>query len=92
MTAPVDEEIHVEVYSVDDDGNTTALVPGLNPVDWSDLADTTTVTPDSTGYNFTSTVVGYDVVTATIGQASATFTLRWVPRSLRFTASSVLPG
>jgi hypothetical protein len=88
----VDESIHVEVYSVDDDGNTTALTPGSNPVDWSDLADTTHVSADSLGYNFTSTVIGYDVVTATIGQASATFTLRWVPRTLKFTAAAVPPG
>jgi hypothetical protein len=88
MTAALDEAIHIEVFSIDDDGASTALVPADDPVDWSDLSDTTTVEPDSTGYNFTSSVAGYDIVTATIGQASANFTLKWTARTLKFTAES----
>jgi hypothetical protein len=92
MTAAADEVIHIEIYSVADDGATTVLLPGDNPVDWAGLLDSTTVTSDSLGYNFSSTGPATNVVTATIGQASASFTLRWTPRALRFTAAAVLPG
>jgi hypothetical protein len=92
MTASADETIHIEIFLVGDDGTTTALAPGDNPVDWSGLLDSTTVTSDSLGYNFSSTGPATNVVTATIGQASASFTLTWVKRSLRFTAAAVPPG
>lgn len=86
MTAPVDEQIHVEVYSVDDDGVSTLLVPADDQVEWTGLLESTEVEADETGYNFTSSVVGYNAVIATIGQAAASFTLRWTARTLKFTA------
>lgn len=82
MTAELGTDIHVTVY--DEDG--TRLDPGTDPVDWSDLADTTTVTPGSTDYAFSSTATGYDTVTATMGEATATFTLHWTPKILKFTS------
>lgn len=88
MTAPVDEQIHIEVYSVGDDGTETLLVPADDPVDWDGLLDTTSMEPDDTGYNFTSSVAGTDAVTATLGQASASFTLKWISRTLKFTAEA----
>ena len=84
MTAALSEAIHVEIY--DEDGE--LLDPLTAPADWSDLADTTDVTTDDTGYLFTSTVVGFDVVTATIGDAVGSFTLRWVAGKLRFSAET----
>ena len=82
MTAPAGAEIHVSVY--DEDG--MLLDPATDPVDWSDLSDTTTVTTDATGYNFTSTVIGSDVVTGTWGVATGSFTLTWTVKPLRFSS------
>ena len=82
MTAGAGEAIHVTVY--DQDG--VPLDPATDPVDWTDLADTTTVTPDATGYLFESAIIGSDVVTGTWGVATGSFTLTWTNRPLRFSS------
>jgi hypothetical protein len=82
MTDELGVSIHVTVY--DEDLN--ELDPVISPVTWSGLLDTTTVEADSTGYNFSSTVAGSDVVTATRGLATATFTLTWTAKPLRFSS------
>lgn len=82
MTDTLGESIHITVY--DEDEN--ELDPVTSPVTWSGLLDTTTVEADSIGYNFTSTVAGSDVVTAARGLATASFTLTWTAKPLKFTS------